>query len=182
MTNNVCSCLAKRDYINQHGIRLNTQMKIGEDTVFQFYMSIYSPIVAEMKDCCYFYRQRSSSVMHTHNKHLHFVNMKMMLNEYIQARDKNVSNPAVNMDIIKARIDRAVQVVVSDSLFCLSRQEQKQLLNQLTEQKIYPFPIFWSLLTFKYGYKIFLFNLFNLLLPYRCYYNTVSWMIQFGRR
>lgn len=152
-------------------------MKIGEDTLFQFHIGIHFPKIAEMKDCCYFYRQRSSSVMHTHNLQSHFENMKILLSEYIQVRDKNVANPAVNMDIIKARIDRAVQVVVSDSLFCLSRQEQKLLLKQLTEQKIYPFPIFWHLLTFKYGYKIFLVNLFNLLLPFRWYYNLISWII-----
>lgn len=149
-------------------------MKIGEDTLFQFHIGIHFPKTAEMKDACYFYRQRSSSVMHTHNMQLHFENMKMLLKEYIEVRDKYLSNPAVNTDMIEERINRAVQVVVSDSLFCLPRQEQKKLLNQLTELKLYPYPVFWNLLTFRHGYKIFLVNLFNLLLPHRWYYNFIS--------
>ena len=66
--------------------------------------------------------------MHTHNMQLHFENIKILLKEYIEVRDKYLSNPVVNMDLIEKRINRAVQVVVSDSLFCLPRQEQKKLL------------------------------------------------------
>lgn len=177
-TNSVCLSLIRRKYINQHNIRLNTSMKIGEDTLFQFHIGIHFPKTAELKDACYFYRQRSSSVMHTHNMKLHFENMKMLLKEYIEVRDKYLLNHAVNMDMIKERINRAVQVVVSDSLFCLPRQEQKKLLNQLIEKKLYPYPVFWNLLTLRYGYKIFLVNLFNLLLPYRWYYNIASEIIR----
>ena len=65
--------------------------------MFQFHIGIHFPKIAEMKDCCYFYRQRSSSVMHTHNLQSHFENMKILLSEYIQVRDKNVANPAVNI-------------------------------------------------------------------------------------
>lgn len=177
-TNSVCLSLIRREYINRHNIRLNTSMKIGEDTLFQFHIGIHFPKTAELKDACYFYRQRSSSVMHTHNMQLHFENMKILLKEYIEVRDKYLSNPVVNMDLIEKRINRAVQVVVSDSLFCLPRQEQKKLLNQLTEKKLYPYPVFWNLLTFRYGYKIFLVNLFNLLLPHRWYYDIVSGIIR----
>lgn len=158
-------------------------MQLGEDTLFVFHLQIHRPKTGYFpKGCCYYYRQRASSALHSHTHKQHYDNMQLLLNEYVNTYKAAEGDEDVDIEHIKGRIHRAVQVVVSDSLFCLSKKEQEQLLGELQGKGLYPFPIFWKLLNFKHGYKHFIINAFNLLLPCRWYYRTVSLAIRLMRK
>lgn len=174
--NNAFLIIANRDYLLTHDIFFKQGMVYGEDTLWAYYVQLYSVDFIDTDAVLYYYRQNPNSAMHTKDvtsrrKWLH--SMMMMLEEYKNVLDNWTPEMLESKhQETKDRFEWSVQNVMFGALR-MPREECQKIWRTLKEQGHYPYKIQWNRLFGSKGLGDFKTNAFCLLFPYSWYYKLL---------
>lgn len=143
-TNGISMCaiwagIFKLDFLISNNIVFNEKMIAQEDTLFYYEFGLQTNQIFHFKESAYIYRQRSDSVMHSHNAKRalqYYYSMKEMYRVYMKYYTSALS---LNRNQLKEKLEHMRQnlaltlVGVNDTSFV--REE----LQTLKKQKIYPY-------------------------------------------
>lgn len=137
--------LIKREFLLANKIFFHEKMIAQEDTLFYWEMKINKPIWYKCSHVCYFYRQRSSSVMHSHSDERsirYFRSMREMLLTYSEQLD-NIT-PEYREELKEKILHSHENVALILATITNSEFVRKQL-HELEQVGLYPYPLRWEL-------------------------------------
>lgn len=130
----------KKDFLICNSLRFNEKMIAQEDTLFYFQFSMKTRSIYKAQTYCYFYRIRSTSVMHSKNDERmkkYYFSMLEMLRVYEECyAEKNYDHEELLKDKIlhsKQNVTTCLASVKDDSFV-------KEQLKYIKNKKIYPYP------------------------------------------
>lgn len=169
--------IVSSSYLKKNKIKFDTSMAYGEDTLWVFWINFFHGHFTYCIDKLYFYRQRVGSAMHSksEDRHLKHLNSMMAMLQTYQNALTHYGNSlsVVEQNHLQHRIYWSVQNILFDAIR-IDKRSRHELLNNLIREGLYPYPILWGHLSFKYGINNLLINIFCLLFPYKLYYQLVS--------
>lgn len=171
-TPNVCGIIIPTKVVREHNIFFREDMKYGEDTLFQYYLSLFLSGKEHLtvKSGVYCYRQRQSSAMHQKNTNasiIHMNDMLCMAREYSKMCSQLKEGEFFNNT--KLRQDKAVMAAMFDAAR-VREIDSKKFIDQLKAEHLYPIKFAWWTLKFNQPFRTFLFNLICFCFPIKFYY------------
>ncbi len=138
----MCACVSgmfKRDFLTENNLRFNENMIAQEDTLFYYQFSLRLESVTKYDGCCYIYRQRSSSVMHTKSperskKYYH--SMRTMHEVYCEHLRKGDYK---NKEVLLKKIHHMKQNITVCLAITPDTAFVKTQLKEIKHKKIYPY-------------------------------------------
>ena len=130
----------RRNFLLDNELFFREDMIAQEDTLFYYEIEQYNPKIIKTEACCYFYRQRSSSVMHQKSERRmqnYYRSMKIMLDvykEYLSAGKYN------DREILEAKILHSYENVFSCLAKCTDKKFVKKEFSSLKKSGYYPYP------------------------------------------
>lgn len=128
-----------REFIITNGLTMNEKMIAQEDTLFYYEFSLKSNKIYKCNLNCYLYRQRTSSVMHSHSDertkkyYLSLVEMLRVYQEHLDSGDYD------DVELLKDKIHHSKQNVAQYLASVRDKAYIKQQLKLLKEMQIYPY-------------------------------------------
>lgn len=180
--NNVWNSLICTELIRNHNIRFSSGLKFGEDTLFQYAVYMYrqgSRPSLSVKNPLYFYRQQNASAMHhrsegAYDKHVQ--DLIEMARIYHRDYDNKIVDNQKKLREVKMRQCMAVEGALA--LLPKSRYRCNDILNTLTEEGLYPYPLMWWKVKRAKGLKAkaisFIRMLFAIKFFYKIYYGVLA--------
>lgn len=154
-----------REFLLENDLTMNEKMIAQEDTLFYYEFSLRSDRIYKCDLNCYLYRQRLTSVMHSHGDERakkYYLSMLELLKVYQEHLDNGDYN---DIEILKHKIHQSKQSVAQCLAAVTDRKYVKNELRALKEKKIYPYklrketlkskPFYMGLLTFLLPIKPF---------------------------
>lgn len=129
----------KRDFLIDSGLYFNERMIAQEDTLFYFEMSLHTKNIFHFNEVAYIYRQRASSVMHSHSAKRALQYYHSMQEMYLVYKRYFTSGLPISKDLLSEKIEHMQQnlaltlAVVNDSRIV------KAELKELKKERIYPY-------------------------------------------
>lgn len=147
LSNVVYSIIVNRQYLIDNRICFNEDMKYGEDTLWRFYISVFSDNFLPLGSELYLYRVVPTSAMHQKSKEKRaewVKSMWIMLDAYCKLNEdgNRLSNQNLTRQL-KQRIEWSTANILFGGMF-ISEQEALENLNTLKKRKLYPYPILLS--------------------------------------
>ncbi|MCI6444102.1 MAG: glycosyltransferase [Clostridia bacterium] len=145
-TANVCGAIIKSQIIKDNNISFELKMKYGEDTLFMYYVYLYSSDrdTIEINSPLYYYRQRSTSAMHQEsvdNITKHTEDLISMAYTYKKTYDNGILDKHKKENTRLRQywaIEGALTIMPQSSLNC------EEVLGQLKKDGLYPYPTLWK--------------------------------------
>lgn len=137
----------KREFLLKNGLFFREGMMAQEDTVFYYELKQNDACVLHTDSVCYLYRQRKSSIMHTHSEEKnknYYKSMLIMLevyNRYLESgkcRDKNE---------LRQRIHHTKENITWTLAMVKDEEYVHREFKRLKLLRIYPYRLRWHLLT-----------------------------------
>lgn len=171
-TPNVCGLVIPLSIIKEYDISFRENMKYGEDTLFQYYLSLYLSGKNHLlvKTGIYCYRQRTGSAMHQRSEIstlTHMNDMISMAKEY-QKMCLTLEKGSLYNNT-KCRQDKAVMAAMFDSAF-VNNIRPGQLIQDLQKQHLYPIRFAWWTIKPNQSIKTWIINAICFCFPIRVYY------------
>lgn len=141
--NTVWRAITRRKLIEENHIRFNQKMKYGEDTLFQYYVYLYSddPYHIMIQEPIYGYRIRENSAMG--NKSIDAINKHVedlveMGRIYKRELEGGKIKDLIKLDNTLKRFSLSIQGALT--IFPDSNIEKKQFMENLIQEKLFPYP------------------------------------------
>ena len=135
----VCGGLFLKDFLLKNNLLMNEKMIAQEDTLFYYEFSLKSQRIYKCDAYCYLYRQRMSSVMHSHSDERskkYYLSMLEMLRVY---RKHLETGDFDDKAVLERKIHHSKQNVAQ----CLASVRDKKYIKEqfviLKKEKIYPY-------------------------------------------
>ena len=170
--------IVAREYLIRHHIQFEQTIDYGEDTLWVFWLQFFKGDFRFISNCFYSYRQRPGSAVHStatdrHIKHLR--SMQAMLATYQRALlEYGDKLSKAERTHLMCRIHWSTQNVLFDALH-VAPDERNRIIETLKTDGFYPYPILWSRLSLKNGWKNLATNLISLFFPFRSYYSIIGY-------
>ena len=176
----VWDSIVRRDIIEHHQIRFQEEMRMGEDTLFMYYVSLYidNSKLLFWDIPVYFYRQHTDSVMHQHGKgsvKQHMDDMMAMALSYKEMLARLDSSDWK----YKSTFMRKEKAVIA-AMFDAARMKDigvNDYINGLRESQLYPKTVPWWSLRGA-GMKSAFINAATLFFKYPFYYRMFCYLMR----
>ena len=143
----VWSNMIQSELIKNNNISFRTDMKYGEDALFQYYVYLaleQCDKVVSIRDIMYFYRMRSQSAMHSADEKAVSCQVECFINS---ARTYQVeySSGKINDKNKLLATKRRMHMAIMNALTFMpgSDLDRKGTIKKLKKEKLYPFPMLW---------------------------------------
>lgn len=143
-TNGISMCaiwagIFKLDFLISNNIVFNEKMIAQEDTLFYYEFGLRTKQVFHFKECAYIYRQRSDSVMHSHNADRAFKYYNSMKEMYRVYMKYYTSNLSTNREQLEEKLLHMRQNLALTLAGVNNSHLVKEELKLLKQQKLYPY-------------------------------------------
>lgn len=139
---NMCAIWAgifKRNFLSDNRLYFNEKMIAQEDTLFYYEVSLHTQNIFHFAETAYIYRQRESSIMHSHSAKRALQYYHSMQEMYLVYKRYFTSGLPISKDLLSEKIEHMQQnlaltlAVVNDSRIV------KAELKELKKERIYPY-------------------------------------------
>ncbi len=165
----VCRLILRADIIRSHHIRFAEHIRYSEDVLFAYEAMMSSQKVAKTSACCYFYRQRPGSAMHSQNLKGHSDSMLFLADAYHALAD---ACPASWRPITLNKRDFATKALLFSLMQLGNASYAKQILKDVTKKGYYPYPLKMESLKGNETRKQAIINGISFLFPFKWYFLT----------
>ena len=167
--------IINREFLLVNQIEFNPAMSFGEDTLWRYYIWLYSDYVLQTDTVLYHYRNVPTSATHAKSEirsKKWLTSMQEMLYSYQHMYDNfpNDINKRKRYDT-KIRIYWTVQNIL---LGAIRAKKSREVLSDLIARGLYPYPVLWKRLWGSRSLGEFGTNLFCLLFPIPLYYKNIA--------
>lgn len=145
----VCGSIITSSIITENNLRFNSQMKYGEDTLFMYYVFLYSPYTcwASIKEPIYNYRTNPQSAMHQTDMQSysrHTKDLILMGHIYKNEYASNTGLDSFKLDNTYKRQHLAIMGALT--IFPKSSLDYTKTMQGLKDAGLYPFPfLMWHI-------------------------------------
>lgn len=163
--NNLYCFVFKHSFLKSRHLSFCETMTYGEDVSFLSLCFINEMETIRIDEVLYFYRQRSSSLMHKRNQHKYFNSINQLPYYYLEYYD---NHKAVFAESQNRNIINLIQDATHACLIHSVKQSKEVLLavvNDLRKHSLYPYPMRWNLLKSSPGIKVAIAKAFYLFAP-----------------
>lgn len=129
----------KRDFLIDSGLYFNERMIAQEDTLFYFEMSLHTKNIFHFNEVAYVYRQRASSVMHSHSAKRALQYYHSMQEMYLVYKKYFTSGLPISKDLLSEKIEHMQQNLALTLAVVNDSRMVKAELKELKKERIYPY-------------------------------------------
>lgn len=149
--NNLYCFVFNRSFLFEKNISFCETMTYSEDVAFICLCFINEMRIKDISAVLYYYRQRSSSLMHKKNETIYFKSICYLPYYYNEYKTNNwLSLSASQQHKLQELIYDATQACLMHVVKRTSAELQR-IVKDLSRDGLYPYPIRWNLLTTKHG-------------------------------
>lgn len=128
-----------REFLLSNGLSMNEKMIAQEDTLFYYEFALKTDNIYKLELPCYLYRQRKTSVMHSHSEERskkYYLAMREMLRVY---KDHLTKKDYKDLTVLQRKIHHSQQNIATCLAAISDKKYIKQELKILKKEKVYPY-------------------------------------------
>lgn len=139
---NMCAIWAgifKRNFLSDNRLYFNEKMIAQEDTLFYYEVSLHTQNIFHFAETAYIYRQRESSIMHSHGAKRAFQYYQSMQEMYRVYKNYLISESPISKGLLIEKIEQMRQNLVLTLAGVYETRRVKTELKVLKQEGIYPY-------------------------------------------
>lgn len=139
---NMCAIWAgifKRNFLSDNRLYFNEKMIAQEDTLFYYEVSLHTQNIFHFAETAYIYRQRESSIMHSHGAKRAFQYYQSMQEMYRVYKNYLISESPISKGLLIEKIEQMRQNLVLTLARVYETRRVKTELKVLKQEGIYPY-------------------------------------------